>query len=55
MKEWPRAKVGEKMAEKWRDMVWKLVAGEKKLARKEYSAVALSMRARLKWRNGISR
>ncbi len=40
---------------KWREMAAKESAGLKKAARKVYSAVALSTRARLKLRKGTSR
>lgn len=54
VKEWPRAKVGLKMVVNFRARAC-VVEGGKNWAKKEYSKVALSIRARLKWKNGVSR
>lgn len=53
VKVWPRANVGAKIALNFRASG--TVVEWKKLVRKEYSKVALSMSARLKWKNGVSR
>lgn len=54
MKAWPSAKVGANMVVNFLDRA-RVVEGGKKEVRKEYSKVTLSMRARLKWKNGVSR
>lgn len=47
--------MGANTLEKYRDIVLKAALEEKKFIRKEYSEVALSRRAMLKWMKGVSR
>lgn len=54
VKAWPNANVGANMVVNFLDRA-RVVEGGKKEVRKEYSKVALSTRARLKWKNGVSK
>lgn len=55
VKVWPRAKVGVKMAVNFWERFVEEEDWEKKLFKKVYSNAALSMRAMLKCRKGVSR